>query len=377
MIWLLTFLFLLYLIAIVSFAFGFLKIKEFKFVKAVSKTTFSVLIPFRNEAENLPLIVNSIINLKYPNKLVEFIFVDDDSSDDSVQVIRNTLDTISLKSKITQVDIRIIKNKRASNSPKKDAITTAISLAKHDWILTTDADCLLPEKWLQTFNNFILKESPKMVVAPVNYKVDNSFFQRFQLLDFLSLQGITIGSFGIGFAFLCNGANLAYKKADFINLNGFTNNNQIASGDDIFLLEKFIKLYKKKVRFLKSKDVIVKTFPVKNWKDLVNQRVRWAAKTSNYSLLFAKLIGVLVLVINLILVGLFFSLHFKLFFLLFAMKLIIDLFIFIPTIKFYNQKVGFLKHYLQCAFIYPFFSVFVVFKSAVSNYTWKDRSFKK
>jgi hypothetical protein len=34
---------------------------------------------------------------------------------------------------------------------------------------------------------------------------------------------------------MCNGANLAYKKSLFQELNGFQGNDTIASGDDVFL----------------------------------------------------------------------------------------------------------------------------------------------
>ena len=65
----------------------------------------------------------------------------------------------------------------------------------------------------------------------------------------MSLQGSTVGGFGIGHPFLCNGANLAYKKHHFIQLNGFKGNDTIASGDDIFLFEKFIHAFPRQVHF--------------------------------------------------------------------------------------------------------------------------------
>ena len=79
-----------------------------------------------------------------------------------------------------------------------------------------------------------------MIVAPVSLESNTTFLQQFQLIDFLSMQGATIGGFGIQQPFMANGANLAYQKELFIKLNGFENNNTIASGDDVFLLENFM-----------------------------------------------------------------------------------------------------------------------------------------
>ena len=362
--------FLIYILTITFLSIGFYQLKDFKSTTKVSKTTFSIIIPFRNEAENLPKLIASISKLTYPKELCEFIFVDDDSTDNSVEILNGHFE-----------QSQIIKNNRLSNSPKKDAITTAIQHANNEWIITTDADCLLPVKWLQTFDSYIQKNDCNMIVAPVTYKTNTSFFQQFQLLDFLSLQGATIGGFGIKYPFLCNGANLAYKKESFIAVNGFQNNDTIASGDDIFLFEKFLALSKKKVQYLKSEDVIVTTSPVTTIKNLIHQRVRWASKTSKYTLFLGKLIGLIVLLGNGLtaLLPLFWATHFITFqtmLILMFLKLSIDTLLIYKTAKSYNQKINF-QMYLLSGLLYPYFNVFVALKSLVSEYQWKGRSFKK
>ena len=370
MIWFLVFIFVCYGFLIISLTVGFKKVKDFKKEIKISKTKFSVIIPFRNEAKKLPNLLQSITEINYPKELYEFIFVDDDSIDNSAKIIKNTISS-------NLFNYSIIKNKRFSNSPKKDAITSAISVSKFKWIITTDADCLLPKKWLTTFDAYIQQNSPNMIVAPVNYVAKDTFLEQFQLLDFLSLQGTTVGAFGINFPFLCNGANLAYKKIDFLSLNGFKNNNNIASGDDIFLFEKFLDNDKKSVHYLKSKDAIVTTFPEKNWKNLINQRTRWAAKTSNLKALKIKLIGFLIILLNCSLISSFFIFSLDVTCILFTSKMLIDLFLFIPTMHFFNYTKPLKKWYVISSLLYPFFSVFIFFKSIFFKYSWKGREFKK
>lgn len=387
MIWFLVFIFTFYAILIVTLTIGFNKVDEFNEISKNNSTSFSVVIPFRNEAQNLPRLLASISKINYSNKLVEFILVDDASSDNSVQTINNFLSTIPTeiskhKNKLNKdyldgTNIHIIKNNRASNSPKKDAITTAISIAKNNWILTTDADCILPENWLKSLDNFIQDKKPNMVVAPVNYKVENNFLAQFQLLDFMSMQGCTIGGFGIDFPFLCNGANFAYSREEFLNLNGFEGNNTIASGDDIFLFEKFMKKDKKNVHYIKSKEAIVTTFPVKSWSDLMNQRTRWAAKTGNFSSLKVKLIGLLILMTNLLVIYFLCIESLELLWLPFAIKMIVDLFLFLPTIKFFDHKFYFYKWYTFASLLYPFFTILIILNSLFFKYNWKGRRFKK
>lgn len=375
MIWWLLFLFTCYAMLIISLAVGFISIDEFKGKDHKDETTFSVIIPFRNEANNLPNVLKSISELHYSKELVEFIFVDDASSDASVNIIQ---DFVSKLTMTTQVIATI----RSSNSPKKDAISTAISIAKNTWIITTDADCMVPQNWLKKLNSCIQEKDLNMVVAPVNYKAKNNFLAQFQWLDFMSMQGSTIGGFGLNFPFLCNGANLAYKKDVFSRLHGFEGNNTMASGDDIFLFEKFLAHDKKSVGLLKSKEAIVTTFPVKTWRELLHQRTRWAAKTSQLKSVPIKLIGLLVLLVNSFIVFSFFIVVFQpntftILLLAWSIKLIIDLVLFIPTIRFFNNETSFLKWYVPSSLLYSFFSVFVVFKTLFFNYQWKGRKFKK
>ena len=71
-----------YAALITQLAFGISKMNKQNTIESTSpKTTFSIVVPFRNEAENLPLLLNSIEKLNYPTELFEVILVDDESQD--------------------------------------------------------------------------------------------------------------------------------------------------------------------------------------------------------------------------------------------------------------------------------------------------------
>jgi len=365
---------LFYVAIIGRIIFGFDKVEEFTLIDIPAKTRFTVIVPFRNEAARLPTLLESISEINYPKDKFEILFVDDDSNDDSVKLIDKFLKTIRNGSKV-------IKNNRITNAPKKDAITTAIALAKHDWIVTTDADCILPKYWLDTFDCFIQSHNVKFIIAPVTYVNSDSFLKRFQALDFLSLQGTTIGSFGIKRPFLCNGANLAYQVSLFKSVRGFEGNSQIGSGDDVFLLQKAIKLELHNVGYLKSSHAIVSTFPEPNLKLLLSQRMRWAAKTSNYSDWYGKLTGVVVLFMNALVIclimvtaaGIVFP---KVLLYTFLIKFCVDFLLLFKTTRFFGQE-NYLLSYFFSSMVYPFFSVYVAFASFFKSYKWKDRIFSK
>jgi cellulose synthase/poly-beta-1,6-N-acetylglucosamine synthase-like glycosyltransferase len=354
------------------FAFGFEKAHKFNVVDIPKKVSFSVIIPFRNESENLPQLLDSIIKIKYPSESVEFIFVDDDSTDNSLEIIQQY---------IPQKNIRILANKRHSDSPKKDAIQTAIGQAKHEWIITTDADCILPKSWLKSYNAYIQEYPAIMIAGPVKYSSDASFLHSFQQTVFHTLQAVTIGSFGIQNAMMCNGANLAYTKTAFKAVQGFKGNQTIASGDDIFMFEKMYQLDRKKVHFLKSKAALVTTTPQNTWSTFIEQQVRWASKSTAYQHTFTKSVGVLVLICNLMLViSCFLTLlnYFSLLFLviIFGSKIALDSILLVKFHRFFIDRTITPTSFLG-GIIYPFINVFIALLSLYSGYTWKDRYFTK
>ena len=347
---------------------------------------FSVLIPFRNEAHNLPYLLKSIASLDYPSKAFEILLIDDASTDTSLQVIQDFINSYP------SLSIRVLPSIRTTGSPKKDALSVGIDQAQNKWILTTDADCTLEKTWLLALNDCIQVYAPKMIVAPVSITSSRSinFINAYEHLDFLSLMGATIGGFGLGLPFLCNGANLAYEKEAFVAVNGFVNNDHIASGDDHFLLEKFVKTFPKQVRYLNTLEASVTTQPQSHWKALISQRVRWASKTSSYSFWFSRMVGIAVFLANLI-AGIFvLALSFvflgdtafakaisnQLLLGTLFIKYTVDFALLAQTTSFFDRK-KYLKWYPLIMICYPIITIYISIKALTSSYEWKGRRFKQ
>jgi glycosyltransferase involved in cell wall biosynthesis len=356
---------LFYYGAIIALTYGFSKVNSFDFIGLEPKTKFSIIVPFRNEVENLPKLLDSFSKLNYPAALFEVILVDDDSEE--AFSVRSTL----------AFSVEIIKNIRVSNSPKKDAISTAMQIVKTEWVITTDADCFAKENWLLSLDNYIQNHNVSMIAGAVTYNGKDSFLHHFQQLDLTSLQAATIGSFGLEKGFMCNGANFAYTKSFFQELNGFEGNDGIASGDDVFLLQKAIFQFPEKVCYLKTENNIVITKPEHNWKFLFYQRVRWASKTASYQSTFGIGLGLVVFLGN---VGLLFVIccllfgkgNFYVLLFLLLVKFLVDFILITKTNKFLKNKTQF---FLISSLLYPFFSVSVALYSWFGKYEWKGRRF--
>lgn len=369
---------LVYAVVLLFLLYGFHQIEEESPAEGALKTTFSVVVPFRNEAENLPRLFESFRKLKYPKNLFEVWLVNDASEDNSEEICREFLKANP------NLNLKILQNRRRTGSPKKDALQTGIEQSQNKFIITTDADCEVQQKWLNSFSKHIEKSDAQFISGPV--KLENkgdskrSFLELFQQLDFFSLQAATIGGFGGKMPFLCNGANLCYEKAAFDLVAGFTGNENIASGDDIFLLE---KLQEKglKTSFLKDKNAVVSTLPQASLRALIEQRKRWAGKTSATKNSATKGIGLLVLLMNaaLLIAGLGVVLEkvpSELFFLMFLVKFNVDFVLIYAAAHFFGSE-SILKNYFWCSLVYPFFSSYAGIASIFGGYKWKGRHFKK
>ncbi|TVZ25811.1 cellulose synthase/poly-beta-1,6-N-acetylglucosamine synthase-like glycosyltransferase [Gillisia sp. Hel_I_86] len=370
-----------YVALISALLFGWKRVEKFELKEVAPLNKFSIIIPFRNEAENLPDLLYSLSNLDYPRSYFEIILVNDESEDNSVQAC------FHFKQSHPDLVFSIINNKRNTNSPKKDAITTALASSRFEYILTTDADCIVPLKWLQAYNERIIETQASLIAGPVSFLNGRSIKEKFlnylvafQGLDFMSLQAVGIGAFGLKIPFMCNAANMCYKKEAFLKAEGYCGNSNISGGDDVFLLEKFTEL-NYPVTFLKSQAAIVKTKPQPSLETLFSQRIRWAAKAPAYKSDFAKLIGAIVLLMNLsliftIILVLIEVIHYQFLLFSFALKFTADLSLLYVSANFFGKKLV-LSHYLWSSLLYPFFSTTVAIASLFAGFQWKGRSFKK
>lgn len=361
-----------YGVIMLLFFFGNVTRSRFVSNKQIPLTRFSVVIPFRNEAENLPGLLNSLSALQYPQELFEIIFIDDYSTDTSEEIVAQWM-----ANSAQDLNIRCIKNIRKTASPKKDAINTAIAIATHDWIITTDADCVINPLWLQTYDAFIQKTDALFVAAPVDYIPCDGFIHHYQTFDNWSLQGITAASFALDHPLLCNGANMAYKKEAFHQVGGFDGNQHIASGDDIFLLEKMVRTFPKQVKYLKSNQAIVTTKMEISWKSVISQRVRWASKTSKQRSWLNKILGVLVFVMNLYVLlfplALCFGRNTFLWMIgIVIFKMFIDSLIIGQSAGFFRRKINLLS-FFRSFIAYAIITTIVVFRSLFTTYQWKGR----
>ncbi|MCK5906358.1 MAG: glycosyltransferase, partial [Flavobacteriales bacterium] len=301
------------------------------------------------------------------------IFVDDNSEDQSLVIAKKVLKFIKFNHKILSQSSDI--------HGKKGALTLGIDNAIHPWIITTDADCTVMPLWLKLFDQKIEEVDVKMIAGPVNFTSDETgFIDAFQKLDLAALIGTAIGSFGIGSPIVSNGANLLFSRDAFYEVSGYDGNIEIASGDDMFLMEKFKEKYPNKLRYLKAYGAIVYTFSIKEFDKFINQRLRWSAKSSSYGSTYIKLAGMAVGVANLSLIVLFFLAIFGI-----SLQNVLPIIFLKLLVNFWLIKISsnFLRdnkklyYYPIMSVVYPFYVLAIAVASQFITFEWKGRRFEK
>jgi poly-beta-1,6-N-acetyl-D-glucosamine synthase len=360
-------LFFLYGMLMTYYWMGWKSFSDFSNHNPVSDTSISVIIPARNEEHNIGQLLKALQEQDYPKNLFEVIVVDDHSTDRTAAIVQQ----------FSSVRLLTLKDE-GINSYKKKAIEEGISAAKNSFIITTDADCSPQRSWLRMMAAFKEKTNSGFVAAPVSYSTrKKNLLTVFQALDFLVLQGIGAVSVHKKIFTMCNGANLGYEKKLFNEVDGFVTIDNIASGDDMLLMQKIDEKFPQRVHYLKSKEAVVETEPASNWRSFFNQRLRWASKARFYK--NRNIIGVQLVVylfnfsFLLLLIACLWDIKFLVwFFALWLAKTIIELPFVSSVASWFNQRF-LLKWFFFFQPLHIAYTIGIGLLGQFINYEWKGR----
>jgi cellulose synthase/poly-beta-1,6-N-acetylglucosamine synthase-like glycosyltransferase len=267
-----------YLMIFLFYLYGWISLPVLPDKRPSGEMRVSVIVPARNEAANIERILNDLLAQSYPVHLTEIWIIDDHSADATTELAARYTDPRVRLIRLQEV----LKQDEVVGSYKKKAIEEGILRSGGELIVTTDADCSMQSGWLKTIVGYLESSGAQMVVAPVLIKNGSGLLGKFQALDLVGMMGITGATLHLGFPTMCNGANLAFRKAAFYEVGGYEGNTGTTSGDDLFLMHKMAAKWKRSVRFLKNGNAIVETLPQQTFRSFIAQRMRWASKSPHY-----------------------------------------------------------------------------------------------
>lgn len=334
----------------------------------------SVVIPVRNEIHNIPSLIQCLEKQSYSFDNFEVIIIDDYSED-------GTFEQLLDYSKNSEVKILVYKleERAAGISHKKAAITYGLRKASGEIVLLTDGDVLFGTNWIQSYARAFSSTDVKFISGPV--VMDSfGFIDDVQSLEFSSLIGTGAAAIYYNKPILCNGANLAFSRDAFFEVNGYEGYEKIISGDDEFLMYKISKRHPSKISFLKSKEAKVHIQPKSGLMEFYNQRRRWSGKWKKHPNPFTKVLAIYIFIVQLSFLLLFISGILKLVtpstvILILAIKLLLEFIYFMQMYLFFRKKLKVIP-FIVSSLVYPFYAVTFGILSNIGGYEWKGRHFK-
>jgi cellulose synthase/poly-beta-1,6-N-acetylglucosamine synthase-like glycosyltransferase len=337
------------------------------------KISLSVIIPFRNESENLPSLLSDLQKQTYNRDYFEVILIDDNSNDNSAEIVRS----------FTQMEnIKLLKNENDLKSAfKKNAIIKGINNSQGEIIVLTDADCRLPENWLATIPKYFDKDTA-LVSYPVRFEFGKKIFDKIQMLDFAGLILSGAGLIGAGKPIITNAANLAFRKSVFFEVGGYEDNMHLSSGDDELLIQKIARTTNYKIKYAWNKEALVSTKGNATLKDFIQQRRRWASKSLFYhdKSITTLLLSIFLFYLSIFILPLFITLgipnSLEIFLSIFFTKSLIDYVILKQGEGLLFEK-GTLKYVLIAELFQIPYIIIASILGVLGNYEWKSREVKR
>ncbi len=274
----LTFIFYVFIaIVVIQFSCYLFVFGKFAFAKtqkiSPKRIPISVIVCAKNEAENVSRFIPILAEQDYPD--FEIILIDDASSDNTLEIFEG------FEKQYSNIRIVKVENNEAFWGNKKYALTLGIKASKKDYLLFTDADCYPTTKdWISNMSSQFTMQKTIVLGYGAYEKIANSFLNKIIRFETM-LTAVQYFSWAkAGSPYMGIGRNLAYKKDEFFNVNGFISHLQIRSGDDDLFINQVAK--SKNTAICCSPESFTYSTPKTAFKDWFTQKRRHASTSNLY-----------------------------------------------------------------------------------------------
>jgi glycosyltransferase involved in cell wall biosynthesis len=239
----------------------------------------SVIVCAKNEEENVKKYIPLLAEQNYPD--FEIVLIDDASSDETLEVFEE------FEKQYSNIRLVKVENNEAFWGNKKYALTLGIKAAKKDYLLFTDADCYpISKDWITAMTSQFTEEKTIVLGYGGYEKTERSLLNKVIRFETL-LTAVQYFSWAkAGLPYMGVGRNLAYKKEEFFNVNGFIEHIQVRSGDDDLFVNQAANKINTTIAF--NPESFTYSKPKKTYREWFSQKRRHVA-TANYYKVFDKI----------------------------------------------------------------------------------------
>ena len=335
-------------------------ISEDNFVTA-DLLKFSIVIAVKNEEKNISPLIISLKKLFYQKDFFEVIFVDDNSTDNTYQIINDSIKE--------EDNIKLFKVVEKKYPGKKGSLAFGIEKAINPYIIITDGDCIPQKNWLLSFATKF-SQRYDVVFGASPFIKGSSLINRISCFENLRSTILTFTAATFGNAYSATARSFGFTKNIYNEIGGYKDTTETLSGDDDLFLRQAVKSKAKIGCFIETGSMVF-TNSVSNFKEYLKQKARHISTSSYYLPRHKKFLGVwhltnLLLFISPILITV--DTNFGIFFII---KILTDTLIIKLIQRLINYNLNFFEiFYLQI--IYEMFIIINFINSKILKISWKD-----
>ena len=270
----------LFLYSLRSFAFffgsNFREKKKNTVFQNSQNLKFSIVVPARNEEKNIENCIVSLSELNFNDNEYEIIIVDDDSTDNTKNIIQGLSEEIS-NLRLISSDINY-NSKHKNLKGKAGAIDTGIKSARTEIILMTDADCTFHPDWASSILSEF-SEDGKAFVASFTLVAAHNIFAQIQNYEWIFMHTMARAGVGLGWPVGCFGNNIAIRKSVYQEIGGYENLPFSVTEDlslQLAVASKFSAQQSSGLSYPCSVQMTVTTAPCPTFSEYLKQHHRWA-----------------------------------------------------------------------------------------------------
>ena len=226
----------------------------------------TVLVSARNEEQDLPRCLDSIMALDYPKDKLQIVLVNDFSTDATGEIMervaRDHANVVVLHSEAMPPN---------GLEAKARGIAHGFTRATGEWVVITDADASVHPKWVRNMLGRVTPETG-MTGGSLVVRAD-SWFGVIERVSWAFVQMFNMGMAGWGVPFVCLGPNMAIRRSVYEEAGGLQNVH-FKVAEDLALFQ-MVADRKMKIDCYLDEETTATLSPVPSLQHLVSQQRRW------------------------------------------------------------------------------------------------------
>lgn len=190
----------------------------------------SVVVAVHNEAEALPDLLEALS--RQTHSRMEVVVVDDASTDATAAILNAWAEAGD--------DRRVVRTDAPPR--KKTALSRGIAAAQYELLAFTDADCTPPPRWVEHLARaHDATNEPSVLIGYSPFRRESGILGRWSRYETMLAGTYAAAAAGLERPYLAVGRNLSYPASVFEQIGGFSEEQNLLSGDDDLFVQSVVR----------------------------------------------------------------------------------------------------------------------------------------